>query len=455
MRQIRLRHLTAIALASVFALPASALAAGETVPGQLIVGYSHSTDPATQDAIATAAGTQPGDQVSPHSQVVQLKPGESTETAIDRLRHTPGVRYAVADVIAHAAGGAPSNWLPNDWGTVGIAAGWRVGQWNFLSNSGVDAPRAWANAAANGRAGGRRVMIAVIDSGIAYRSWKRFRRSPDFAGTRFAYGYDFLYNNRFPLDRNGHGTHVAGTIAEATNNRIAMTGLAYAATIMPLRVLDAWGAGDSSAIARAIRYAANRHAQVINLSIEFPSWTKPTQIPDVISAIDYATSKGSLVVAAAGNDGLGSVTYPARVDSAIAVGASTQNGCLAAYSNYGIGLDILAPGGGGDANVAGDSSCHPNDPPGRDILQVGVQRGFTGAASVPYRFELDAEEGTSMATPHVAAAAALVIASGVLGAHPTVNQVRQRLLDSATQKGFPNAYGAGLLNAGLATSPNG
>ena len=105
--------------------------------------------------------------------------------------------------------------------------------------------------------------------GVAYRNWGKYVKSPDFKGTRFIDPYDFLANNSFPLDREGHGTFVTGEIAEATNNHFGLTGLAYGATIMPLRVLTANGIGDAATIARGIRYAAAHHAQVINLSIEF------------------------------------------------------------------------------------------------------------------------------------------------------------------------------------------
>ena len=153
------------------------------------------------------------------------------------------------------------------------------------------------------RPGGKGVVIAVLDTGVAYRNWHGFRKSPDFTGTHFVDPYDFVANNAFPLDREGHGTFVAGMIAESTNNRLGLTGLAYGASIMPVRVLDADGNGDAATIARGIRYAVNHGAQVINLSLEFDITGRPaSQIPDIISAIHYAHRHGVVVVAAAGND---------------------------------------------------------------------------------------------------------------------------------------------------------
>ena len=111
-------------------------------------------------------------------------------------------------------------------------------QWNFLDGpGGVNAPAAWDNLIADGRPGGAGVIVAVVDTGVAYRNHKRFKRDPDLT-TRLRRGYDFVDNDRYPLDTNGHGTHVASTIAEATNNGLSLTGLAYGATIMPVRVLD-------------------------------------------------------------------------------------------------------------------------------------------------------------------------------------------------------------------------
>ena len=163
----------------------------------------------------------------------------------------------------------PRSGFPNDPGTAHVAQGWQKMQWNFLPGAGVNAPEAWANLFADHRPGGQGVVVAIVDTGIAYRDWRQFRKSPDFTGTRFVDPYDFVANNRYPLDREGHGTFVAGTVAEATNNGFGLTGLAYGASIMPVRVLDENGWGDAATISKGIRYAATHGAQVINLSLEF------------------------------------------------------------------------------------------------------------------------------------------------------------------------------------------
>jgi serine protease len=323
-------------------------------------------------------------------------------------------------------------------------------QWNFLARAGVDAPAAWASLIADRRPGGRGVTVAILDTGVAYRNWRGYRRSPDFAGTRFTAPYDFIAHNRYPLDREGHGTFIAGTVAEATNNRLALTGIAYGATIMPVRVLDQNGEGDAATIARGIDYAVNHGAQVINLSLEFDLSVTASSIPSVLRAIAFAHRHGVTVVAAAGNDGAMQLAYPARAPDAIAVGATTRDRCLADYSDTGPGLDLVAPGGGGDSPIAGNPSCRP----GWNLPDISQMTFLTSAH--PDRFTLPIGwYGTSMAAAHVAAVAALVIASGVLGPHPTPDQVLARLDQTAQPLGgqSPNPYyGSGLLDAGAATS---
>jgi serine protease len=301
--------------------------------------------------------------------------------------------------------------------------------------------------------GGRGVVVAVLDTGVAYTNRGHFRISPDFYPYQFVAGYDFVAHNRFPNDRNGHGTDVAGTIAEATNNGKGLTGLAYGVRIMPVRVLDSEGNGNASTIAQGVRFAVNHHAQVINLSLEFPGGITAADIPELISALHYAHRHHVVVVAAAGNEAHASAAYPARAPDVIAVGATTEHGCLASYTNYGGTLTLVAPGGGPDANLPGDPNCHPELPPGQDIFQVT----FLGTS--PRRFGIPGGyEGTSMATPHVAATAALIIASRVLGRHPSPAQIVRRLRATARPLGGPSdarLYGAGLLDAAAATAPGG
>jgi serine protease len=430
------------------------------VPREVIVGYAPRAVATRSEAVrmqtmvrrAAVTAAQPAARArpapAPRSEVLHLPRGQSVMAAIARLRRQPGVAYAVPNYIAHAAG----EWYPDDRGRSGRAQGWTRMQWNFLPGYGVNAPEAWWNLLGDHRGGGRGVTVAILDTGIAYRNWHQFHQSPDFRGTHFVSPYDFVANNRFPLDRNGHGTFVAGVAGEATNNRVGLTGLAYGASIMPVRVLDAGGLGDETTIAKGIRYAVNRGAQVINLSLEFlPSQVSSgAAIPQLVSALNFAHRRGVTVVGAAGNDEDSQIAYPARLSSVISVGATTRDGCLASYSNGGTGLDLVAPGGGSDSIMPSDPSCYPDRslPP---IYQLTLTEPPRWKAFGYPGFYI----GTSMAAPEVAATAALVVASGVIGRRPSPEQILQRLEQTATTLGGAKPsrdYGYGLLNAGAATS---
>ncbi|MGN6189916.1 MAG: S8 family serine peptidase [Conexibacter sp.] len=435
----RLRRPTAVALLAAAALALSAAPSGATFnggapayePGEVVVGYA-------PGAAAARTGGAPAARV----RVLHVPPGQVRAT-VARLRRLPGVAFAAPNPIAHASD-VP---LPDDPGIRGFPGGLAALQWNFYGPWGVNALAAWSNLEASAP-GGRGVRIAVLDTGVAYRNLGRFRRSPDFAGTKFVAPYDFVDDTRFPVDRNSHGTHVAGTIAEATNNALGVSGLAWGATIMPVRVLDAHGYGDATTIARGIRYAVRHGAKVINMSLEFSTSVRRSEIPDITAALRYADRHGVVVVGSSGNEGEARIAYPARTSNVISVCATTDDGCLASFSNDGFGLDLVAPGGGSDADLSNDPNCHLGHH-GGDIYQM------TYTDSIAH-FGLPAGfDGTSMAAPHVAAAAALVIASGVLGARPTPSQVECRLKGTAKALGIPGpnrVYGYGLVDAGAATS---
>jgi serine protease len=466
------RHLTtaaACALATLAALavasPALASAAPDYLPGVVLVGYR--SGPAASiaaHAVETMGVRQTGPAPGPDVHLLRVKRGGSIWKTIARLRRQAGVAYAVPDYLAHQVGtpATPSpgttatgpSWIPDDPGKGGAPGDWQSMQWNFLAGAGVDAPQAWANLMADGHPGGSGVTVAILDTGVAYRNWQQFRKSPDFAGTHFVDPYDFIAGNRYPVDRNGHGTFVAGEIAEATNNGLGLTGLAYGASIMPVRVLDKFGWGDAATISRGIRYAVTHGAKVINLSLEFDPSVTAGEIPDILSAIEFAHRRGVVVVAASGNEGEDRIAYPARAPAAVSVGATTADKCIADYSNGGAHLDLVAPGGGDDSSLPSDPDCDPDKLNMPDIYQMTFFN-----SSHPGRFGYPGGWfGTSMASPEVAATAALVIASGVIGRHPTPNQVLARLEATAVQLGpsKPNLdYGYGLLDAGAATAPSG
>jgi serine protease len=471
--------------------------------GMVIVKYVYGTRAHTREATAHAAGAADPEPVASHTRLLRLSPGVPLASALAKLRAQHDVAWAVPDYIAHAAeagsssppvlpaqaaetgtgtssppvdhsahGAAtrnpargrkadppiPAELIPDDPGIAKTPGGWQQLQWNFLGmpgSFGVDAPQAWANLARDGAPGGagRGIVVAVLDTGIAYANRGHFLRSPDFTKGQFVAGYDFVAHTPYAMDRNGHGTQVAGTIAEATGNGRDVTGLAYGVRLMPVRVLNAEGEGNAAVIAQGVRFAVNHGARLINLSLEFESFVTAADIPELLEALRYAHRHGVLVIAAAGNEGRRVVAYPARAPNVVAVGATTEHGCLASYSNDGAHITLVAPGGGPDADLPGDPNCHPEAPPGRNIYQ----ETFTG--SNVRRFGLPGDyDGTSMATPHVTATAALIIASRVLGAHPTPAQIVTRLRATARPLGAPGdrgLYGAGLVDAGAATAPGG
>ena len=275
---------------------------------------------------------------------------------------------------------------------------------------------------------GQGAVVAVIDTGVAYRDGGRFHQAPDLARTAFVEGYDFVDNDAYPDDEHGHGTHVAGTIAQSTHNALGVAGVAPQAAIMPLRVLDANGSGGWGAIAASIRWAADHGANVINMSLGGGMRSRTVE-----RAIEYAHEKGVVVIAAAGNASRSTVEYPARHDHVIAVGAVRFDRTLSFYSSYGRGLDIVAPGG--DLRVDQNNDGMPDG-----VLQNTMVRGDLS------RFDYVAYQGTSMATPHVAGVAALVYASGVTDP----DAVERVLTTSAIDLRDRNRYGAGLVQASAA-----
>ncbi len=420
---------------TLLALPVSAQAR-DYVPRQVIVKYRDGTAPTERSNLERASGTAVERRLPGGSQQLQIHDGASVSSTVHELRSDPNVAYAVPNYRAQASASA---YVPNDPSL--------NRQWNLIGPFGLGMPEAWQIAIDRGAPGAKGATVAVLDSGVAYETRRRYLRAPDFHRSTFLRGYDFVGHDKHPNDVFGHGTHVAGTIAQATNNKRATAGIAYRARIMPLRVLDSEGSGDSVAISRGIRYAARRRVDVINLSLEFPSGVRAAEIPDVLSALRYARDKGVIVVAAAGNQADAAVAYPARASSVIAVGATTATGCEAEYSNAGADLDVVAPGGGVDAPNADDpwdaQHCRP-DLRGRSILQETFTRGIR-------RFGLPGGyEGTSMASPHVAGIVALLIATKRLGAHPSPGAVEAHLEHTATDAGppgFDDRYGYGIVNA--------
>jgi serine protease len=290
-------------------------------------------------------------------------------------------------------------------------------QWN-LKSIGMEA--AWAITKGKG------VTVAVIDTGIA--------KVPDINDLRVTDGYDFINDEPSATDDQGHGTHIAGTIAQNTHNGYGAAGIAPAARLMPLKVLAVGGSGSVSDIAEAIRWAADRNADVINLSLAGAGYSRLMQ-----KSIDYAYKKGLVIVAAAGNDHRNAVSFPARYRHVIGVAALDDQGQPAPYSNFGAGVDLAAPGGLIKGNTGG-------------IIQNTFDPHSKESLFTPY-------QGSSFAAPHVAGVAALIQSLKKLDPDTV-----EALLTSTAQKPQSdplNHFGAGQLNAaaaleqarGLTTNP--
>ncbi len=294
-----------------------------------------------------------------------------------------------------------------------------------------------------------------VESGAGSWETTRYERAPDLAGTCFwlnadevagdgvdndgngfvddVDGWDFINSDAHPNDDNGHGTHVAGTIAQTTNNGLGVAGVAFGTTIMPVKVLNSAGTGSLDGVAAGIRYAVDNGADVISLSLGGPGSSA------LQSAVAYAYNNGVVVCAASGNggtDGIGdpACDYPAAYDAyVIAVGATQYNESRAPYSNYGSSLDMVAPGGNTGVDQNGDG--YPD----------GVLQNTFGNTTVNWAYYF--YQGTSMATPHVSGVAALLLARDPTLTPDEVRSALQSTADDLGSAGRDNTFGWGLVNA--------
>ena len=355
-----------------------------------------------------------GDAGSLH--LVRIPQSGSPEDTVAAFSGHDCVEYAELNHYAHLFLTPDDPYLAYQWdldnavtGGIGMEAAWSI------------------------ETGDPNVVVAVVDTGVAYENHGVYRQAPDLTETSFVSGYDFVNDDNHPNDDNGHGTHVTGTIAQSTNNGIGVAGVAFGCSIMPVKVMDAKGQGDYFTIMQGIYYAVNHGAQVINLSLgaDSPSTALKT-------ALAFAYQHGVTVVCAAGNDYMkgNPVEYPAAYhDTCIAVGATRFDNERAPYSSTGSYLDVVAPGG--DTTVDQNGDGYPDG-----ILQ---QTFVLNPTAFAYYFF----QGTSMAAPHVSGLAALLISHGVKGP----DNVRQAIEKTATDvgsAGWDPEYGWGLINAGAA-----
>jgi serine protease len=401
--------------------------------GEVIVKFREGTSSAT----AQAAIEQSGGRAARYSRyashmLVTLDAGTTVPEALGQLRAMPGVAYAEPNRVARALGGEVKTLAdelnPNDT--------FFIHQWHMRQ---VGAARTWG--IQKGSAG---VVVAVLDTGIAFEDWGPFRKAPDWGDTVFVPGRNFVSGpNLTPGDThanddNFHGTHVASTIGEATNNSLGVAGLAFGCALMPVKVLAADGAGSFFDVAEGVYYAfreAPQRAHVINLSLGGDDDDETLS-----AAIDEAVDAGVVVVAASGNDGEGRVLFPARHPRVIGVGALDQRKARTFYSNFGPQLDLMAPGGNLDRDDDADGK-----PDG--VLQQTFDP-FTAETEGRYDdFAYFFVDGTSQASPHVAAAAALLVSQGITGpgAPAAIKALLERTAEDLGPAGRDDSYGHGLI----------
>ena len=376
---------------AVVATPPAVPQTGE--PEELIVRFEPTATPADRRDARDEAGTDFQESLPvPGMQVVAVEPGQSAEDAERELESADGVAYAEPNAVRHAFIRPNDPYFPNLWAMENT--GQSIRGLAGKPDADSDVAEAWDAGIKGG------TVVAVIDTGVDYNHadlkpnlWRNSGESglgretngvdDDLNGRVDDWrGWDFVGADNDPADENGHGTHVSGTIAADRGNGVGVAGIADgAAKVMPIRVLDAAGSGRVSDVIQAYAYAFKEGAKVVNLSLG--STTSSRSEHDAIAA--YPTM---LFVAAAGNggaDGVGDnndsvATYPCAylLPNVVCVAASDNRDQLASFSNFGAtSVDLAAPG----VNIA---STWPGG-------------GYSWSS------------GTSMATPHVSGAAALLL----------------------------------------------
>jgi serine protease len=404
-------------------VPLTSIGAQAAVPGELLVRYAPGVSPQARSvAIAEAGATSSRPLALTGASLVRVPVGQEDAIA-QELRSEAGVISVEPNAIRYASL-IPDDPIFED-------------QWHLQQIGMIDA---WDLATGSG------VTVAVLDTGVAYETCDiatcgaSYTQAPDFAGTSFVDPYDAVGDDAHPNDVHGHGTFVASTIAQATNNAVANAGIAYDASIMPVQVLGSDGSGSVADLIEGIFWAKDHGADIINMSLGAQG---PLEIEQ--AAVDSAVAAGVVVMAAAGNANSSTLDCPACYPSSIAVGATRFDETRSYYSSYGTGvdghtLDLVAPGGDINVDQSGDGYADGT------IAQSFLH--FCSPASIdPNAYAICIAQGTSMATPHVAGVAALMLE---LSPTLTPDQIRNILHWTAVDRGpsgYDLEYGYGRLDA--------
>jgi serine protease len=375
--------------------------------GELLITFRAGTSAKAADAVhrdLKAAEWKQGYNNRFH--LVSFAPGREGEM-VEAYKQRPEVAYAEPNYYVTAC------FVPNDK--------YYPLQWNFPL---INLPDAWDIST------GENVVVAVVDTGINPFGRDGFG---SFSNDRLMLGYNAIAGVRGGIDFNQHGTHVAGTIGQETDNGIGVAGIAYNARLLPVKALSFLGGGFIYSIVNGIHWATDNGADVINLSLGTSADSYFLE-----EAVDYAYERGVTVVAAAGNDGTDAILYPAAYEHCIAVGAVRYDKKLASYSNYGDALDLVAPGGDPGANESIDS------------FEEGILQETFGFLGLGWGYWYSA--GTSMASPHVAGVAALVKSIHPEYGPDDIRQVLETTAQDLGASGWDERYGYGLVDAYAAVS---
>jgi len=422
-----LKKICAVALTFFLLFNYTSIAAAATAPQSAAQSSASQNNPADFEDVIVRFHNVPskaelnafkglGGNVSHSFTIIPAISGKLPAKAIEALKKNPLVAEVELDMSVQALGYSPGNELGNSWGTDYINA-------DVAHASGYS---------------GEGVKVAVLDSGVNYN---HFDLSENFDFSTNELGYDFVMDDYFPDDVNGHGTHVAGTLAAASNG-FGVVGVAPKTQIMALKILDDNGTGSVSRVIEALQWIVDYNAEHPNTPIRITNNSYGTGSYSSLlqAAFDASVRAGILHIAAAGNAGnfAGSgdnTTYPAKYESVVAVAAINPNNLRASWSSTGADIEISAPGVS-VLSTWNDSTSYENPQP----------FPFTGSVGTYFK----EGSGTSMASPHVAGVAALMLASNP---NYTAEEVRSVMNETALELGAAgrdSQYGYGLVDASSA-----